>query len=465
MFRQRLQFYRSLLVLADVIVIAGCWIASYFIRFNLPLIPVTKGVPPLDLYLWGLLLVEAIWIGTFYFVGLYRLRGQSRTQVLWSLIRAELIAFLLLIAATYFTHRQSFSRIVFIHFFVLSTLTLSLSRLWLKHLFVGSHRARLSLKALIVGADDLAQITAERLCLRPELGVEVIGFLAAKPARVGSTVCDLPVLGAYNDVDAVIAAQNVGLVLIALPLEHQPLLGDILNAMANEMVEVKVVPDLYRFVSLRTSVEEFDGLPIISLRESPMHGWNRVLKRSSDVILASGALLFTWPLMLLAAIGVKLSSPGPIFYRQQRMGLDGRIFNMAKFRTMYLDAEKSTGPTWARPNDPRRTPLGRFLRRFSIDELPQLFHVLKGEMSLVGPRPERPEFIATFKDRVPKYMLRHKMKAGMTGWAQIKGFRGQTSLEGRIEHDLDYIENWSLGFDLNILARTLWHVLADRNAY
>jgi exopolysaccharide biosynthesis polyprenyl glycosylphosphotransferase len=196
-----------------------------------------------------------------------------------------------------------------------------------------------------------------------------------------------------------------------------------------------------------------------------MHGWNRVLKRGLDIVVASLALAIFSPLLLLAAVSVRFSSPGPILYRQPRMGLDGRIFYMAKFRTMRQDAEADTGPVWCRPDDPRRTKIGRFLRRFSIDELPQLFHVLKGEMSLVGPRPERPEFIDQFKNQVPKYMLRHQMKAGMTGWAQINGFRGNTSLEGRIKHDIEYIQNWTLYFDLKILARTLWHVVRDVNAY
>jgi exopolysaccharide biosynthesis polyprenyl glycosylphosphotransferase len=212
-------------------------------------------------------------------------------------------------------------------------------------------------------------------------------------------------------------------------------------------------------------VEEFEGLPIIGLRGTPMVGWNRVLKRAVDIAGSALGLLVLSPLLLLLALAVKLTSPGPVLYRQKRMGLDGRVFHMLKYRSMRMDAEKECGPVWACPDDPRRTKLGSFMRRTSLDELPQLINVLRGEMSLVGPRPERPEFIAEFKTNVPHYMMRHMMKAGITGWAQINGWRGNTSLEKRIEHDLYYIKNWSLGLDFRIMALTLVRGVLHPNAY
>ncbi|MBW1713816.1 MAG: undecaprenyl-phosphate glucose phosphotransferase, partial [Deltaproteobacteria bacterium] len=360
---------------------------------------------------------------------------------------------------------QSYSRIVFTYFFIITTLILPLSRIWLRRLFLASRRPGYQTRALIVGCDELGQRTAERLSDRPELGVEVVGFLAAESRINPRRVCNLPILGVYDDVAKVIHQHGVGLVLIALPFDFQQRIGHILDLIADEMVEVKLVPDFYRFTSLGGSVEEFDGLHIISLRESPMHGWNRVLKRGLDILVAGLSLAVVWPVMLLTALAVKLTSRGPVFYVQARMGLDGRIFKMYKFRTMRVGAEQHTGPVWAQPGDSRRTPLGRFLRRFSIDELPQLIHVLKGEMSLVGPRPERPELIENFRRSIPRYMLRHKMKAGMTGWAQVNGLRGNTSLEDRIDHDLEYIQNWSLGFDVKVLAKTLWSVVVDKHAY
>jgi exopolysaccharide biosynthesis polyprenyl glycosylphosphotransferase len=206
---------------------------------------------------------------------------------------------------------------------------------------------------------------------------------------------------------------------------------------------------------MHPNVSELDGVPILSLRQTPLYGWNAILKRAFDLLVGTICLLIALPPMIVIAFVVKLTSPGQVFYPQRRMGFDGQEFTLVKFRTMRPDAEAHTGPVWADRDDPRRTRVGAFLRRTSLDELPNLFNVLAGHMSLVGPRPERPEFIAKFKNEIPRYMLRHKMKAGLTGYAQVKGLRGRTSLRKRIQHDLHYINNWSLGLDLRILARTL----------
>ena len=231
------------------------------------------------------------------------------------------------------------------------------------------------------------------------------------------------------------------------------------------MIEIRVVPDLYQLAALQGGVEEFEGMFLINLQGSPLYGWNRILKRGADIVFSLIAILLTSPLMLVIVAVTKLTSKGPVFYRQARMGLDGREFQMLKFRSMRIDAEKETGPVWAKENDPRRTRFGSFLRRTSLDELPQFFSVLKGDMSIVGPRPERPVFIEEFRRKIPKYMLRHKMKAGITGWAQVNGWRGNTSLEKRIEYDLFYIKNWSLFFDLKIMWLTIWKGLISKNAY
>jgi len=216
---------------------------------------------------------------------------------------------------------------------------------------------------------------------------------------------------------------------------------------------------------LRGGVEEFDGLPILNLRNSPLYGWNMIMKRALDIAISLIAIALLSPFMLLIAVLIRLTSPGPVLYRQERMGIGGDIFHILKFRTMAVDAEAATGAVWARKGDPRRTMPGSILRATSLDELPQLFNVLKGDMSLVGPRPERPVFIQEFRRKIPRYMLRHKMKAGITGWAQVNGWRGNTDLVKRVEHDLYYIEHWSISFDLKILMLTLWKGFVNRNAY
>ena len=252
-------------------------------------------------------------------------------------------------------------------------------------------------------------------------------------------------------------------VFVTFPFQEAARLADVQDWLGDEPVTLFYVPDLGEFAKLRGRIEEFEDLQIVTLQASPLDGWNTILKRAVDLLFGFFTLILFSPLMGLIGLAIKLTSPGPVLYRQERMGLDGNRFQMLKFRTMVDDAEKSTGPVWATGNDSRVTWLGYWLRRTSLDELPQLINVLRGEMSLVGPRPERPPLIDQFRKSIPKYMLRHKVKAGMTGWAQINGWRGNTSLERRIEHDIDYIEHWSLRRDLKILALTLMRGFLHRN--
>ena len=251
---------------------------------------------------------------------------------------------------------------------------------------------------------------------------------------------------------------------VALPLEQASKLREVQQWLGDEPVDVYFVPDLGELAKLHGNLDEFDGMQIISLQGSPFYGWNSLLKRVMDVTLGGLALAIFSPVMVLIAFWIRLSSSGPILYRQERMGLDGERFEMLKFRTMIEGAEHLTGPIWAADDDPRVTALGRWLRWMSLDELPHLINVLRGEMSLVGPRPERPPLIEEFRKSIPKYMLRHKVKAGMTGWAQVNGWRGNTSLQRRIEHDLEYIENWSPWRDVKILALTLLIGLRNKRA-
>jgi exopolysaccharide biosynthesis polyprenyl glycosylphosphotransferase len=249
--------------------------------------------------------------------------------------------------------------------------------------------------------------------------------------------------------------QELDLSLVALHSEAQPALDRLLLSPHTELVHEVTVPDLYKYAVLRGRVEGFQGLPVISLSESPTVGWRGAVKRGIDLVLAIPTLMLAAPCLLLVAAAIKLTSRGPALFFQERMGGDGKTFKLVKFRTMRADAESETGPVWARNRDPRCTRLGTFLRKTSIDELPQLWNVIKGEMSLVGPRPERPVFVEQFGRELPRYMLRHTVKGGITGWAQVNGWRGNTSISKRLEHDLDYIQNWSPLLDLKILWRTL----------
>jgi Undecaprenyl-phosphate glucose phosphotransferase len=240
---------------------------------------------------------------------------------------------------------------------------------------------------------------------------------------------------------------------------------ELLDSTSREMVDVKVVPDLLQVIALRARLEDLDGVPVININDIPLQGVNSAIKRLIDIAISAIALFsLTLPFAIIATV-VKLTSRGPIFYRQERMGLDGKSFSIVKFRSMFDDAERETGPVWTKPHDPRVTPFGRFLRRSNLDELPQLWNVLRGDMSIVGPRPERPHFVEQFKHKIPQYMLRHKVKAGLTGWAQVNGWRGNTPLDKRIEYDLYYIENWSVRLDLKIMWLTLVKGFFHKHAY
>jgi len=394
------------------------------------------------------------------------LRGKSKAGEFFLILKVTSISVLILTAITFFYREFSYSRIVVVYFWVLATLIMPFSHWLVRETLSLVHGRGWNLqKILVVGAGELGQTVVEKLNLHPEIGFQVVGYLTQHTEKVGQTLHGVPVLGEYDSVSKVIRENDVDQLFIALPLKAQDKLEQVLKYLGEETVDVKVVPDLLQYMNIHSGVEELDGLPIVNLAESPLYGWNIVIKRTSDIILSSLAIIVTSPLMLLIAALVKMESPGPVFFRQERVGLDRRVFWMLKFRSMKMEAEKSTGPVWAKENDERRTRIGVFLRKTSLDELPQLFNVLRGEMSLVGPRPERPVFIEDFKQSIPNYMLRLKMKAGLTGWAQVNGWRGNTSLQKRIDCDLYYIKNWSLFFDLKIIFMTLWRGFMNRHAY
>jgi exopolysaccharide biosynthesis polyprenyl glycosylphosphotransferase len=251
---------------------------------------------------------------------------------------------------------------------------------------------------------------------------------------------------------------------MALPIEAHKKTLSMLQLMARECVETKLVPDILQYATLKATLEDLDGTPVINLSQVPLQGWSSLVKRGMDIAIALAAHLVLLPFFPLVAFAIWFEDRGPIFYRQERMGLDGKSFMILKFRSMRIDAEASSGPVWAIKDDPRRTRVGGLLRRWSFDELPQIWNVLVGDMSIVGPRPERPTFVREFKHKIPQYMLRHRVKAGITGWAQVHGWRGNTSIKKRIQYDLYYIENWSLGLDFKILWMTFRHAMR-LNAY
>ncbi|MCR4374029.1 MAG: undecaprenyl-phosphate glucose phosphotransferase, partial [Acidobacteria bacterium] len=311
-------------------------------------------------------------------------------------------------------------------------------------------------RVLVVGASDLGRLVADRILEHGELGFRLVGFVDDRFATTDAIgYRGLPILGTLTDTVDVCLREKVDEIYVALPLEEHVRMLSVVEMASRECIEIHVVPDLLQFIALRARLEDLDGLPIISINDMPLRGFNSLLKRAVDIGVSLAVFVLGAIPGLLIALTIKRSSPGPVFYTQERMGLDGKSFTVYKFRSMPIDAEEVTGPVWARDDDPRATAVGRWLRKTDVDELPQFWNVLNGDMSIVGPRPERPFFVAQFKHQIPQYMLRHKVKAGITGWAQVNGWRGNTSLEKRIEFDLYYIENWSLSLDMKIMWLTL----------
>ncbi len=458
-------------IVSDAVLAMAAFILAYILRFHVltTIVPATKGVPPFEQYVNMLPFIGLIVPAAFHVQGLYRLRrGRSRVDDFFAVFVGTILAVILgLFGTLYFQAYWLDDALKDQGIYEVSQLGWALfvsaniafaygSREIVREVLERRWKAGIGLKrVLIAGASDLGKMVADKVLQHREFGFKVVGFLDDRAAGDHIGYRGLPLLGTLCEADEIIRQERIDHVYVALPLEeHVKMLG-IVEATNREGVEVHVVPDLLQFIALRARLENLDGVPIISLNDVPLRGFNSVLKRAIDFSISGTALVgLSVPFAAIAAL-IKYTTPGPIFYKQERMGLDGKAFEVFKFRSMYQGAEDATGPIWARDNDPRCTPVGKWLRRLDLDELPQLWNVLRGDMSIVGPRPERPYFVEQFKHRIPQYMLRHKVKAGITGWAQVNGWRGNTSLEKRIEYDLYYIENWSVGLDIKIMCLTV----------
>ncbi|WHZ15570.1 MAG: Undecaprenyl-phosphate galactosephosphotransferase [Nitrospira sp.] len=464
MLKRHSQFLQSLLFIFDLTVICCCWMLAYYIRFLEGVGPVDKGVPPLDLYVALLVPIVLVWGVSFRAFHLYRPRRMgTHAAEIFDIAKANTLSVLILVALTFFVRQFEYSRLVFVYFWILNVVALGFSRMAFREgLRLIRRKGRNLRHCMIIGAGKLGQRIARSLALHSEFGIKVHGYLTRHPEKLGQWFEGAEVVGLYSDLEKY--APGLDIVFVCVPPDAEASTEKLLQFLATTTIEVKVVPSIYEFITLRAEAEMFDGLPVITLQGTPLHGWNVVLKRGADVVGALLALLLTGPVLVIVTGLIKATSAGPVFYRQERMGLDGKPFLMLKFRTMRDDHPGDTVLLTPK-NDPRVTPLGRWLRRTSIDELPQFWNVLLGEMSIVGPRPERSWVVEEVRRQIPLYMLKHKMKAGITGWAQVNGWRGNTSLEKRIEHDLYYIEHWSIWFDLKIMWLTLWRGFIHRHAY
>jgi len=462
--RHRQLFSAGLFVL-DAVVLVLAWFGAYALRFYTPGWAAPLGVPPLALYAWLCAVVTPVGLIVLRSFRVYRSARTSRLgEELYALTLGVAIVAALAALGSFFT-RGELSRSMLLLFALLAIAGLCCSRVVIRWSLRQLRRHGRNMRyCLVVGSGPLAETVVRKLQSNPDYGLVVSGIVSPAEAAPGTRVAGIPALGSVRDLPALVERHRIDLVYLALARAEFAVEEEALAQLSDSTAAVRLVPDLARAFTLNASVEEFDGLPVVLVTESPGQGWNALLKRGFDLVFSVAGLVVLSPLMLLIALWVRLDSPGPVLYAQERVGLNGRRFHMLKFRTMRRDAEAS-GAGWTQPGDTRRTGAGRVLRPLSLDELPQLWNVFRGEMSLVGPRPERPVYVEQFRASIPRYMLRHHVKAGITGWAQVHGLRGDTPLDARIEYDLFYIRNWSLGLDLRILLLTLVRVFRDASAH
>jgi len=465
MIRRQTRRLQAVFLLADVLASWVALAAAYLIRFE-SVWPTPKGWQSFDEYAVLLPVIALLWPVVFYFHRLYQIRrDRSMIDEALAIVVAVALGTILLVGILSFWRTFSFNRPLLVVFLVLDILLVGAVRFgihrYLEIVWASGVGVR---RALIVGAGHAGKALADKLLEHPATGLKPIGFADDDPVKRADDYRGLPVVGTTREVRDLLRRHDVDTVFLALPVEAHRTMMRILQDVGNEMIDIRFVPDVFQFVTFKAGVEDFDGLPVINLTQVPLEGWNSLVKRSMDVALSGIGLSVLAILYPFIALAIWLEDRGPVFYGQERMGLDGRLFRMLKFRSMRVDAEE-TGAQWARENDPRRTRVGAFLRKTSLDELPQLVNVFLGDMSLVGPRPERPEFVHEFKEKFPQYMLRHRVRSGITGWAQVHGWRGNTSLSKRIEYDLYYIENWTVGLDVKILWLTLRWGFTHKNAY
>ncbi len=465
MLQEQSRLFQQLLFATDMVVTGLCWIAAYFLRFEV-LDTWPRALPewlPLSRYLAFLPWIVIVAAAVFWASGLYEPnRAQRLIRLVFSVGKAVGISLIVLMA--FFSMYRDFyvSRLTIILFAMLTPLAMTALRLVLYVLVRRARKqGRYVRRVLIVGAGMAGRRLAQSFEAYPWMGLSVVGFVDDHKGD------EADVLGTTKDTVRLVdeAEAPIDYVYIALPLAAAKRIEMLLGELSTRLVHVCLVPDLLHHDIINSRISEVDGIPILHIMDEAPVTFGRVAKRVIDVVFSAVFLAVLLPLMLVIALAVRLSSPGPVLYRQERMSLNGYRFHMLKFRSMPLNAEAGTGAVWAKKGESRATPVGRVLRRTSLDELPQFINVLKGDMSIVGPRPERPVFIDQFKSRIPRYMLRHKMKAGITGWAQVNGWRGNTSLEKRIQHDLYYIQNWSLALDFKIMLLTMWRGFVHRHAY
>ncbi len=469
MIRDNQKYFNRLLVLLDAVVIAASYFAAWFLRLGgsvVELLPGT-GILSKEIYFAVLIAVIPGYLLLYNIFDMYTSKRMARQKYeLFNIIKANTVGLLAIMVFMYAAKIPDFSRGMMVLFYAINIVAEALMRRNVRHTLRYFRKKGYNMKhILLVGYSRAAESYVDKILANPEWGYEICGILDDRIPR-GTTYKGIKVVGDIENLSIILEENKLDEIGITLALEDYDFLEDIVNICEKSGVHTKFIPDYNRVIPSSPYLEDLGGLAVVNIRRVPLTNTaNMLVKRIMDIVGAVIAIVLFSPFMVIAAIGIKLTSKGPLIFKQERVGLHNRPFKMYKFRTMEVQKEEEEKKGWTKKNDPRVTKIGKILRKTSIDEMPQFFNVLKGDMSLVGPRPERPLFVEKFREEIPRYMIKHQVRPGVTGWAQVNGYRGDTSIRKRIEFDLYYIENWTFGFDLKILFLTFFKGFINKNAY
>lgn len=467
MIKENQRILNVILVFIDVLVISISLVCSLWLRFKTTLFGPIGG--HLGFYSYALFLLLAIipvYLILYFAFGLYKPRRTYKNifSEATKLIKVNILAFITLVSILFIIRQPDFSRIMLFLLAIIATFFGIIERFIIRSILKNLRVHHRNLKhILIVGDNDLAFSFARKIRNNSYLGFVISGFLG-RADHVGAEIEGSQIIGAFEDLDYILETNSYDRVVLAIPLKYYYKINELVESCEKVGIKAEIIPDYIRYFPAQPSIDMIEDIPIINIRYVPLDDdFNKFLKFMSDYVISIIAIIITSPIMIITAVAIKLTSPGPVIFKQERMGHNGKIFMMYKFRSMKVQDPSEEKSEWTTRDDPRKTKVGDIIRKTSIDELPQFFNVLKGEMSVVGPRPERPYFVEQFKETIPKYMVKHQVKPGLTGWAQIHGCRGDTSIKKRIEYDIEYVENWHMGLDLAIMIKTA--LKKNPNAY
>lgn len=456
-----------LVIIWDILSFALAFFTAWYLRMGSRFIPPNVGTLSFNQYITPIMIMLPIYLMIYYYVGLYDFNSINgiNNQFL-VIIKANLYGVIILTLLLFILKTMHYSRVLLFIFAFFNAIYSVIERGLIRN-FLKSKKNKTNgeKNILFIGGTYLIKEFTSRLKKNAQWSYNIHGIVD-DDSPINSTIYDIPVIGSLENLETILNDNFIDEIYITINMKDYHKLKEIIAICEKYGIRTQIIPGYHKYIPAKPYVEDLDGLPIINIRYVPLDNvLNKYIKRTFDIIMSSIAIILSSPIMLTAFLAIKITSPGPVIFKQERVGLNNRTFTMYKFRSMKLQKEDEEKSEWTTKNDPRKTKVGNFIRKTSIDELPQFFNVLMGDMSIVGPRPERPFFVDKFKEEIPKYMVKHQVRPGITGWAQVNGYRGDTSIEKRIEHDIYYIEHWTLLFDIKIMFLTVFKGLVNKNAY